>query len=110
LIFKENIRNKIIDISQVNMEKMIRKYGEEEVVRLMNVIMENNVTMLKLQKQILELQVVAEEKKRRQKDREQRRREYEERKEKKEEKKRIDKEWRRVEERKAEKEWRQQEM
>ena len=55
----EDIRNKIADISQVNMEEMIRKYGEEETVRLMNVM------MLKLQKQILELQVIAEEKKRR---------------------------------------------
>ena len=53
------------DISQVNMEEMIRKYGEEEVVRLMKKIMENNMIMLKLQKQILELQVVAEEKKKR---------------------------------------------
>ena len=32
------------------MEKMIKEYSEEETVRLMNVIMENNVTMLKLQK------------------------------------------------------------
>jgi len=38
------------DISQVNMEEIIREYGEEEAVRLMNVIMENNVMMLKLQK------------------------------------------------------------
>ena len=36
------------DIGQVNMEKIVRKYGEEEVVRLMNEIMENNATMLKL--------------------------------------------------------------
>ena len=49
------------DISQVNMEEMIREYGEEKAVRLMNVIMENNVTMLKLQKQILELQVTEKE-------------------------------------------------
>jgi len=47
------------------MEEMIREYGEEEAARLMNVIMENNVMMSKLQKQILELQVVVEEKKRR---------------------------------------------
>jgi len=76
---EEEIRNKMADISQVNMEEMIREYGEEEAVRLMNVIMENNVMMLKLQKQILELQVAVEKKKRRQEDREQRRREYEER-------------------------------
>ena len=54
------------DIGQVNMEEMVRKYGEEEVARLMNKIMENNVMMLKLQKQIVELQVMEEEKKRRQ--------------------------------------------
>jgi len=82
LIFKE--RDKMADISQVNMEEMVRKYGEEEAVRLIKVIMENNVTMLKLQKQILELQVAAEEKKRKQEDREQRRREYERRREKEE--------------------------
>ena len=49
----EEIRNEIADISQVNIKEMIREYGKEEVVRLMNVIIENNVTMLKLQKQIL---------------------------------------------------------
>ena len=53
------------DIGQVNMKEMVRKYGEEEVARLMNEIMENNVMMLKLQKQIVELQVMEEEKKRR---------------------------------------------
>jgi len=46
----EETRNEMADISQVNMEEIIREYGEEEVVRLMNVIMENNVMMLKLQK------------------------------------------------------------
>jgi len=35
--------------------KMVRKYGKEEAVRLMKMIIENNVIMLKLQKQILEL-------------------------------------------------------
>ena len=54
-MFEEEIRNEIANISQVNIEEMVREYGKEEVVRLMNVIMENNVTMLKLQKQILEL-------------------------------------------------------
>jgi len=58
------------DIGQINMEEMIRKYGEEEVARLMNKIMENNVMMLKLQKQIVELQVMEAEKKRRQEERE----------------------------------------
>ena len=71
------------DMSQVNMEKMVRKYGEEEIVSMMKEIMENNVIMLKLQKQIVELQVAEEEKKkkqrRRQEERKQERREYEER-------------------------------
>jgi len=58
------------DIGQMNMEEMIRKYGEEEVARLMNKIMENNAMMLKLQKQIVELQVMEAEKKRRQEERE----------------------------------------
>ena len=71
MILEEKIRNKIADISQINIEEMIRKYNEEEAVRLMNEIMENNVTMLKLQKQILELQVAEKKKeqRRRQKDR-----------------------------------------
>jgi len=76
------------DMSQANMEEMSREYSEEEVARLMNEIRENNVTMLKLQKQIVELQVAEEEKKRkqrrRQEEREQERREYEERWEEKE--------------------------
>ena len=48
-------RNEIADISQVNMEEIVRKYSEEKVVRLMKVIIENNMMILKLQKQILEL-------------------------------------------------------
>jgi len=53
------------DISQGNMEEMSREYSEEEVARLMNKIMENNVMMLKLQKQIVELQEMEKEKKKR---------------------------------------------
>ena len=75
-------------MSQVNMKKMTRVYGEEETARMMKEIMENNVIMLKLQKQIVELQVVEEEKKkkqkRRQEEREQERREEEEQKRQKE--------------------------
>jgi len=77
------LKNEIADISQINMEEMVRKYGEEEIVRMMKEIMENNGAMLKLQKQIIDLQVAEEERKRkqrrRQKEREQERREYEER-------------------------------
>jgi len=54
------------DISQINIEEMTRKYGKEEMVRMMKEIMENNKMMLKLQKQIGELQIVKEEEKRRQ--------------------------------------------
>ena len=83
-MFEEEIRNKMADISQVNMEKIIKEYSEEEVVRLMNMIIGNNVMILKLQKQISELQAVAKEKKRRQEDREQKKREYEEKREEEE--------------------------
>jgi len=43
-------RKEKIDISQINMEEMTRRYGEEETVRMMREIMENNMTMIKLQK------------------------------------------------------------
>ena len=62
----------MIDWSKIDMEEMIREYSEEEEVRLMK----NIVMMLKLQKQVLELQVAEKKKKRRQEDREERRREY----------------------------------
>ena len=65
------------------MEEMTRVYSKEETTRMMKEIMENNVTMLKLQKQIVKLQVVEEERKRKQRrkqeEREQERKEYEER-------------------------------
>jgi len=54
------------DMSQVNMEEMVREFGEEETTRMMKEIIENNVTMLKLQKKIKELQVAEEERKRKQ--------------------------------------------
>ena len=61
------------DISQINMEEMIRGYGEKEIARMMKEIMENNVTMLKLQKQIVELQVAEEERKRKERSRQEER-------------------------------------
>ena len=36
LILEEEIRNKIADISQVNIEEMIRKYNEEEAVSVVD--------------------------------------------------------------------------
>ena len=115
------------DIGQIDMGEMTREYSEEEVARLMNEIMKNNTIMLKLQKQIVELQEV-EEKKRRQieiRTREQEetdkwmeeyRKRNEKEKEEREEQRRVDEEWRKIksmkrrEEKKAEKEWRYQEM
>jgi len=58
---EEEIRNKMADISQMNMQEIIRVDGKEVTVRIMKVIMKNNATMLKLQKQIVELQVAEEE-------------------------------------------------
>jgi len=52
----------IVDISHVNMEELIRDMEEEKVTRLLKQIMENNVILLNLQKQILELQVVKDKK------------------------------------------------
>ena len=54
----------MVDISQIDMGEMTRRYGEEETVRMMKEIMENNEKIFKVQKQLGELQV--EEKKRRQ--------------------------------------------
>jgi len=94
------------DIGQIDMGEMMREYGEEEVARLLNEIMENNAMMLKLQKQIVELQEVEENK----------RRWIEINEKEKEEQRRVDEEWRKIEiikrreEKKAEKEWRYQEM
>jgi len=98
----EEKKNEMADINQINMEEMVRKYAEEETVRMMKEIMENNGTMLKLQKQIMDLQVAEEERKRkqrrRQKEKEQERREYKERWE--EEEQRRQKEREKVEKRK----------
>ena len=79
------------DMSQVNIEEMTRVYGKEEMARIMKEIIENNVMMLKLQKQRREYEERwEEEEQRRQKE-----------KEEVEEKKRVDEKWRRVEEMRA---------
>jgi len=48
----------IINISQMNMEGLIRDVWGKKVTRLLKQIMENNVMLLNLQKQILKLQIV----------------------------------------------------
>ena len=121
-----------MEMGQINMGEVIRRYSEEEEARLMKEVTENNIMILKLQKQIVELQVVVEEKKQQESREMTRRREKEEegtdrwmeeyrRKNKKErkereEQKRIDEGWKKIEkmrikeERRAEKEWRRQEI
>jgi len=120
------LEEQMADISQVDMREITRRYGKEEVVRMMKEIVENNEKILKTQKQLGELQV--EEKRRRQieirRREEERTRKQEEmdrwmeecrkrnekEREEKEEKKRVEEEWRKIEsmrkreERRAEKE------
>ena len=56
----------IVDISQVNIEELIRDMGEKEAMRLLKQVIKDNIMILKLQNQLLELQEV-EKKKRREK-------------------------------------------
>jgi len=53
-------RNILRKEGQINMEGMIRRYSQEEE-RLLKEIMENNEMIIKLQKQIGELQIVVKE-------------------------------------------------
>ena len=69
----------IVDISQINIEVLVRYVGEEEAIRLLKQVLENNVILLNLQKQLLELQVVEDQKRRREQEREWRRRKNDER-------------------------------
>jgi len=94
------------DIGQINMGEMTRRYDKEEMVRIMKVIRENNEIMLKLQKQIGELQMAEEKERRRQEEYRRKEREQEEtdkwmkecrkrnekEKEEREEQRRVDKE------------------
>ena len=113
------------DIGQIDMEEMMKRYGQEEAERMMGEMMKNNEEIIKMQKLIEELIIKMGENKgkesremelRREREQEEtdrwveecRKRNKKEKKEK-EEKRRIDKEWRRIEkmrvkeERKAEK-------
>jgi len=71
----------MVDLSQINLEEMIRKCREKGVVGLMNIIIENRKKMLELQETLVMLTEREEKKKldqrRRQENREQKRREYE---------------------------------
>ena len=54
----------IVDISQVNIEGLIRDMEEKEAMRLLKQVMKNNIMILKLQNQLLELQEVEKKKRR----------------------------------------------
>ena len=121
-------------MAEIEQRNMGERITPEEEERLMKIVVENNEKIIKLQKQLGELQVgekkrqeimrqrEEEEARSREKEKEmdrwveECRRRNEKEREEKEEKKRIDEEWRRIEkmrikeERKAEKEWRQQEI
>ena len=45
-----NVNISIVDISQMNIEKLIRDVREEKAIRLLKQIMENNVMLLNLQR------------------------------------------------------------
>ena len=49
-------------IEQMNIGEEMRRYSEEEEASLMKEITENNTMIIKLQKQIMEFQIVVEEK------------------------------------------------
>ena len=55
----------IIDISHINIGGLVRDIGEEEEMRLSKQVLENNIMLLNLQKQLLELQVAEYQKRRR---------------------------------------------
>ena len=73
------VMNQSINLSQLNLEEMIREYREEEVARMMNTIIENLKKISELQKMLVMLKEEQDKQKRRQEDREQRKREYEKR-------------------------------
>ena len=60
------------------MEGLIRNVGKEKVTRLLKQVIVSNVMLLKLQKQLLELQVAEDQKMRRKQKREWRKRKYKE--------------------------------
>jgi len=70
------------------MEGLIIDIGEEEAMRLLKQVMENNVLLLNLQRQILELQITENQKKKRQQERKWRRKENKERWKKEEQRRR----------------------
>jgi len=56
------INQNIVDLSRLNMEEIIREYGEEKEIRMMNIIIENGKWILELQKTLLMLEKKSKEK------------------------------------------------
>jgi len=52
----DTMATNIVDVSQVNMEGLIRDVRKEEAMRLLKWMIENNIMILKLQKHLLGLQ------------------------------------------------------
>ena len=73
--------------NQVNVEGLIRDVGEEEVMRLLKKVVENNQKILELQKQLVVVRMNAE-KKRREQEKEWLRQKYNEKWKKEEQRKR----------------------
>ena len=55
----------IVDISQINIKELVKYMEEEEATRLSKQILENNIMLLNLQKQLLKLQSAEDQKRRR---------------------------------------------
>jgi len=64
---------------QISVKELIRDVGEEKSMRLLKQVIENNLMILKLQKQVSKLQEAEKQKKRRDQDMEQLRRDHNER-------------------------------
>ena len=69
----------IIDISQINIKGLVKYIKEEEATRLLKQMLENNIMLLNLQKQLLKLQIAEDQKRRREQEKEWRRRKNDER-------------------------------
>ena len=69
----------IIDISQINIKGLVKYIKEEEATRLLKQVLENNIMLLNLQKQLLKLQIAEDQKRRREQEKEWRRRKNDER-------------------------------
>ena len=69
----------IIDISQINIKGLVKYIKEEEATRLLKQVLENNIMLLNLQKQLLKLQIAEDQERRREQEKEWRRRKNDER-------------------------------